>query len=289
MSKNYEVKTNAFISSLVNTNIILNDINLFNIPAGAEAIGQRTMDNVCGIVIPVYGKAIFTVNEQSYPLESGTILHAGPSMKLNKYVEHHQPWSFYLIHYKVDGKEQMRQILHNSLFKLEVGLTKSKELLVLADELIQLSKDERLLTQLQIKVTMLKLFETLFTFSSTAELVDEQSIISEITVYIRRNLDQDLSISTLSNWCDIDQRKLHYLFQKYMGLCPKKYITAIRMRTAKEMLSHETIAISEIAHKVGYQDVYYFSRAFKKVTGFSPTMYRRRLEKSPFIMSESPF
>jgi YesN/AraC family two-component response regulator len=52
------------------------------------------------------------------------------------------------------------------------------------------------------------------------------------------------------------------------------YLTELRIQAACEYLDTTSLAIKEIAAILGYEDPYYFSRAFAKCTGQSPMKYR---------------
>ena len=56
-------------------------------------------------------------------------------------------------------------------------------------------------------------------------------------------------------------------------------LTGIRMEKAKELLAVSELKNYEIAEKVGFGDPHYFSIAFKKVTGKTPTEYARERKR----------
>ncbi len=63
------------------------------------------------------------------------------------------------------------------------------------------------------------------------------------------------------------------LFIKQYGVSPVKYITALRIEKAKELLITGRYTISQIAMECGFDNVYYFSTVFKKHTGTPPSKY----------------
>ena len=54
-----------------------------------------------------------------------------------------------------------------------------------------------------------------------------------------------------------------------------EYIIEIRIQNAKQFLTQTNMDIMDIASEVGYSDLKYFSKIFKKVTGINPSEYRR--------------
>ena len=64
------------------------------------------------------------------------------------------------------------------------------------------------------------------------------------------------------------------LFKEVTGLSPIMYFNRMRIEYAKTLLRQDsTLSIKEIAASSGFPDPYYFSRVFKKITGYSPSDY----------------
>ncbi len=64
------------------------------------------------------------------------------------------------------------------------------------------------------------------------------------------------------------------LFKKECGVGFVEFLTRLRMDKAKRMLETSDAKLLEVAEKVGFEDVNYFSKSFKKYTGISPSEYR---------------
>ena len=64
-------------------------------------------------------------------------------------------------------------------------------------------------------------------------------------------------------------------FRRTYGLPPRKWLLRERIRRAVLQLEETGLNVSEVAYRLGYDDVFLFSRQFKQVMGVSPTAYRR--------------
>ena len=65
------------------------------------------------------------------------------------------------------------------------------------------------------------------------------------------------------------------VFKEQTGHSPMDYFIQLKMQHACKLLAFRRDSIGQIGKELGYQDPYYFSRAFRKVIGMSPTEYRR--------------
>ena len=63
------------------------------------------------------------------------------------------------------------------------------------------------------------------------------------------------------------------LFNESYGITINNYINNLRITKAKQLLRFSDMRIEEIGHAVGMEDANYFSRAFKKIEGISPSEY----------------
>jgi len=66
------------------------------------------------------------------------------------------------------------------------------------------------------------------------------------------------------------------LFRHETGLPPIEYLTQMRMKRAKHLLSLKDSRVKEVAEAVGFRSPFYFSRMFQSLVGVAPTMYMKR-------------
>lgn len=99
-------------------------------------------------------------------------------------------------------------------------------------------------------------------------------VIGSVLNYVKRHYGEDLSLKTLSENYHINAAYLGQLFKRETGELFSAYLNRYRMEKAKEMLRATPWKESEIASRVGYTNVNYFSNLFKKVVGIYPSDYR---------------
>lgn len=80
----------------------------------------------------------------------------------------------------------------------------------------------------------------------------------------------------LAERAGISEEHLRRLCQQTLKSSPMKYVTALRMRHAAVLLSSEAYTVASIARRVGYENSFAFSTAFKRIMGISPTNYREQ-------------
>jgi len=73
-------------------------------------------------------------------------------------------------------------------------------------------------------------------------------------------------------------RTLRRRFHKELGCSPHEYLLAQRIEAAKQLLTGSDLPIKEISRRLGYRDVFYFTRQFTRRTGTPPAVYRRSWE-----------
>lgn len=95
--------------------------------------------------------------------------------------------------------------------------------------------------------------------------------------YINEHLAEDLSLEKLATLCCLSQYHFAKQFKRSNGFAPHQYVTSRRMEQAKSLLAKTDWPIAEIALRVGCASQSHLSNLFRKVTGTSPSSYRRAL------------
>lgn len=104
----------------------------------------------------------------------------------------------------------------------------------------------------------------------------EDSIGWKIKEYLDNNYASAKNIEEIADRLYISPYYLAHAFKNHTGQPPVDYLIKKRMKKAMELLESGNYKIYEVAELVGYSDPNYFSTAFKKVTGVSPSQYGKK-------------
>lgn len=100
--------------------------------------------------------------------------------------------------------------------------------------------------------------------------------LKQLQAYMNTHSDKELTLQALSDEVKLSKFHLIKLFKLTFGMTPVQYHNLLRMERAKELIQFTSLPITEIAEKLGYQNIHAFSRAFKSIEGVSPSFYRRK-------------
>ena len=104
----------------------------------------------------------------------------------------------------------------------------------------------------------------------------QEEIIQKVLMYIDKNIAAKISLSALADEAGLSPNYLCFKFKKVIGLNMKEYIIAKRINEAKKKLENNpAVKVLAIALEVGFKDLSHFNHVFKRLTGFTPTAYRK--------------
>ncbi|SDW47724.1 response regulator [Paenibacillus sp. CF384] len=110
------------------------------------------------------------------------------------------------------------------------------------------------------------------------ESAQDSNVMTDIQKYIQTHYFNELSLMHLSNTFHFSREHISRRFKQDFGVNVSDYLEQIRIAKAKQFLSSPCLKISQIAEMVGYPDMKYFTKVFKKTTGNSPQHYRNALK-----------
>jgi two-component system response regulator YesN len=99
-------------------------------------------------------------------------------------------------------------------------------------------------------------------------------IVDKIKIYVNRNYQNDLNIDFIASLFYISRPYCSHLFKKATGQNLVDYINSVRIEKAQQLIHNSGKKMYQVAKMVGYDNVKYFFRIFKKVTGQTPEAYK---------------
>lgn len=110
------------------------------------------------------------------------------------------------------------------------------------------------------------------------ETYSKSYAVKRIINYLMENYEHKISLDQIAHNMYLSPVYISKIFKEETGESPINYLIKIRLEKAKEILTErEGGSIKNIANEIGYDDVYHFSKLFKKYFGISPQNYRKTL------------
>ncbi len=102
-----------------------------------------------------------------------------------------------------------------------------------------------------------------------------------IIAVMNANLDKKLSIDEIAKLCNLSTSNLKKTFKKYSGMGVIEYFNNLKIAEAIKLLG-EDVPVAQISEMLGYSSPSYFTDAFKRHCGSSPTNYRKEYRESEY-------
>ncbi|MEP1447682.1 MAG: helix-turn-helix domain-containing protein [Paraglaciecola sp.] len=115
---------------------------------------------------------------------------------------------------------------------------------------------------------------------STKQHPDEDIVQAQI--WLQDNYHRQINLSEVATRFDMSVRTFNRRFKNATEQTPLQYLQRIRIEIAKDLLQTSNLNVSEVADKIGYQDVGYFTALFVKLLATSPREYRATVRAKLF-------
>ncbi|MFD1671303.1 helix-turn-helix domain-containing protein [Agrilactobacillus yilanensis] len=101
-----------------------------------------------------------------------------------------------------------------------------------------------------------------------------------IMQWLALHADETLEVTAIANRFDITPEYLTYLFKTYEGVSTIKFIHNLKISKAKDLLLTTNMSVKQIGYYLGFKNIKYFMRLFKKEIGYTPTDFRNNFSVS---------
>ncbi|MBQ8821524.1 MAG: response regulator transcription factor [Lachnospiraceae bacterium] len=102
------------------------------------------------------------------------------------------------------------------------------------------------------------------------------SVLDDVLYYIDHNYQNNIKLETIAPLFGYNSAYLGKIFSKTVGENFNSYVDHMRIEHSKELLLNKSLKVYEIAERVGYRNVDYFHKKFRKYVGLSPAEFRKQ-------------
>lgn len=245
------------------------------------------------LILVVSGKGYASVNSKNYLLSSGDILVIRPhdvhSIKQYKNLE----WEYFNILFRFSILEdKLSPRCYENHFKpflkhskdLPVHIVQShpisKDLTLCLNDLINNRKKTLLNYELMIKSNLFRIMYILEQYAipnkNFNNRIESDLKIKTALTYINEHYNESIKIDDIANSCCYSKSYFMKFFKKYTGSSFIQYLNNYRLEIAFKLLTDTEYKITDIASRVGFDNIPYFTRCFHKKYNISPSTLRKR-------------
>lgn len=153
----------------------------------------------------------------------------------------------------------------------------NEKLVSLFCEIMDYSKSELPAYQQRLAGAVTYIISQVYAINQNRTLKDDASakIINSAKILMRENIYAKPDPEKIAESLNISYSLFRRIFKQHTGLAPAQYQQQLRIQKAKELLTDPSKAIKEISFILDFESDYYFSTYFKRITGYTPSEYRK--------------
>ncbi|MGN7413780.1 AraC family transcriptional regulator [Paenibacillus sp. SAF-068] len=251
-------------------------------------------------IYTIRGSAVLQLDGRTHNAERFYMLHGAKGTSLD--IQTIEDFEYILLYYRAFlafpsyRKKWLLTQPEATPFSLQYGFTPNSPLRLLRylDEIEEAWAQSGSLDLLRTKSLFYQFIHEMMVQLTEQEIKTELADpVKQTLRYIQNHYREQVTLDSLAEQFNYSSRHLSMQFKRKTGYSPIDYLIQTRIAKARTLLLRSDATLSEIAAEVGYSDMYYFSRIFKKHVGISPILYQRKMreeaktEDRPLQISES--
>ncbi|MCR2806804.1 helix-turn-helix transcriptional regulator [Paenibacillus soyae] len=232
---------------------------------------QKSKISFHDLTFVVEGKAQYVVNGVKYNVEAGDLIYVpGGSIReahtCKKTPMHAYPFNFFWAE------------PHNHIqlpFDVITKKVITKEILGYIREFNQVWMNKEPFYMIQARALFELILHRLLSNNrrQTMALVDLR--IKKLTAFLSDHYSDDITMNELARQFNLHPVYLGKLFKLNTGSTFKEYLNRIRINNAERLLSGSGLTVREVAERCGFEDLSYFSKVFKELKGYPPSIIKK--------------
>lgn len=221
--------------------------------------------NFYDLTFVLSGKAVYTINNHEYVISSGDAVYLPKHSKRVAHTDPNNPMKCVAFNFDYTGCDRL-PLKHKFSWKdddlLKIYFKEINE------EWLQQKPDY----QLKCKALFMLVLHRVLQHHNDLQLNVK---VEKMKKHIIAHMDQKLTIEDIAREMKLSTVYCGALFQKHNKYTISQYLNGIRINKAANLLSSGDFTVSEAAYQCGFDDIYYFSKTFKKLMGIPPSKYKK--------------
>lgn len=246
------------------------------------------------VIIVIDGSCDYRIDLDKFTINKGDILIVSPQAlhSFNLIPENTMTWVSFVFNINMlkssdtDGTllKYIAPILnheHELPYLINKNNSCYNKILYLIEYILFCYYEKEIAYELELKSLLFNLFSILY----KNNLINKQSTKSSLTFnttdkikiilnYINEHFAEDISINTLATLCDYSEYHFMRFFKKHIGLTCIQYINNLRLEKASILLTSSNMPITDISLDVGFDNLSYFNKLFKRKYKLTPKEFR---------------
>lgn len=239
------------------------------------SLERRTIPDY-NLIFVTRGRPAWVIEDQAYALEPGALLIVPPNVWHHGYCSTRRV-TLGSIHVEaaLPGGQDVFDLLRPARRLRFTAATPLDAYLrgALAEFDRPSLRDTRLMLESWARLTTIELFRQ----AHEQGLLRPRAIdpvVAKVLDHLTARVDRPMTLDDLAAFAGYTPQHLNRMFRRVLGVTPLQYLSRLRMDGAAALLVEGRLTVKAVAEASGYDDPYYFSRAFKRHFGRSPAQYR---------------
>ncbi|OAX47535.1 AraC family transcriptional regulator [Paenibacillus sp. AD87] len=273
-----------YIQMWDHSSIQLVDIRQIVISSGGK---QQYHLPVSGFIYIVQGQGSISLDEDIHIFKRFYLLHAGKGSRIRIEAGQYEVTYYYILYRGSMSPKASKEIQNNydmnNPFQLPYAYQPLAPLNLYrhVDSMYEEWSRRQVFERFHVKIFFYQFVYTLVQQLKLQGVTSkEKDMVEEIIQYIHEHFNQSISLESLAEQWNYSIQYLSKQFKLRTGRSPIEYVIQARMAKAKELMIRTDATAQEIASSVGYSDVFYFTRLFKKQVGMTPGQYKKKMKES---------
>ncbi len=186
-----------------------------------------------------------------------------------------------LLEMPIDGRLINRKVyqLENIQFPQKILIKKSVAFKELLAKLLQRFQEKSFGHEIIVRATFYEIMYMIISeINDTVDMTENTLDLFHYMQSFTNDYEKQIDVTKLALEYGMSPRKFRSIFKKIYAATPKEYIIENKMQKAKELLASGRYNVGEVAYMIGYDDIFYFSKLFKRKMGKSPKHFLNKSE-----------